>query len=84
MELRIKESDKVENGNLKSSFNNARYDNVSGIGNDIPKIVQIATRLKELNVPLPDIFLVHYALNYLRMEFEQLRFGTMRKGKVRY
>lgn len=37
--------------NLKSNFANARYDNVGDITDYIPRIVHIASRLKELKVP---------------------------------
>lgn len=39
----------------------------------IMRIGQIAMRLKELNVPIVDDFLIHHALNSLPLAFEQLK-----------
>lgn len=44
------------------------------------EIVQITKRLKELNVPVADNFIVHRVLDSLSMEFEPLKiyFNTYR------
>lgn len=67
---KFKVSNKVDFGNLMSNFTNAEYDNTGGIKDYIMRIVQIATRLKELNVPVASDFLVHHVLNSLPMKFE--------------
>lgn len=60
---------KVEIGSLISKFTNARYTNVGGVINYILRIIQMAMRLKELNVPVADDFPVHHVLNSLLMKF---------------
>lgn len=62
--------DMVEINNLLNSFSNACYDNSGGVRNYILKIVQIANRLMEVNIPTTGDFVVHRVLDSLSMEYE--------------
>lgn len=70
---KIKESTKVEVTNLQNSFSNTRYDNMGGVRNYILKIIQIASKLTELNILMSYDFVLHQVLVSLLMELEQLK-----------
>lgn len=72
IEQTLKETDKAESENLLNSFTITKFDNISGIKEYILIIVQLAKRLKELNIPVTHDFMVHQILNSLHIEFEQL------------
>lgn len=55
-----------------TSFFNNRYNNYMGCQKLYLKIVQIATRLEEVNMPMTDDFVVPQFLNSLAIEYEQL------------
>lgn len=69
---KFKESEKAETGHLLDSLRNMKYDGSLGIREYIMKMIEIATRLKDLNMPLEDEFIVHSALSSLPTQFGQL------------
>lgn len=69
-----------------SILTNARYDDIGEIYQNQKSYIlwiETTTRLKELNVLVADDVLVHYTLNSLQIEFEQLKILTMLKGRNR-
>lgn len=46
------------------------------------RIIQLAIRLKEMNIPMTDDFVVHQVLNSLPMEYEQLKILYNAQGKI--
>lgn len=64
---------KVEIEIPMSSFMKTKDDNVSGIRDFILRKIQATTRLKELEVPIVDEFIVHKVLNKLPTSFDQLK-----------
>lgn len=58
---------------LLHSFSNAYYDNSSSVISYILKIVQIASKISEFNVPMTDDFVVQCVLDSLPLEYEKLK-----------
>lgn len=67
----------TETTNFLNRFSNTYYDNTSGVRYYILKIIQNATRLEEVNIPMSDDFIVHRVLDSLQMELEQLNISYM-------
>ncbi|XP_050140417.1 uncharacterized protein LOC126616408 [Malus sylvestris] len=53
------ESEKTETGNLMSKLTTMKYDVVRGIREYILSMVDVATKLNSLKIPLADLYLVH-------------------------
>lgn len=70
---KFQESDKAQTYNLLTSLNNAKFDNFGNARNYILKLVEITIRLKEINMPVIDYFLVLRVLDFLLLEYEQLK-----------
>lgn len=66
-------SNKFEAKNLMSELTEMKYDNVKGAKDFIIKIVHIHSKLKSYNIILHDKFVVHYALNFLPVEFNRIK-----------
>ncbi|KAG8375187.1 hypothetical protein BUALT_Bualt10G0074200 [Buddleja alternifolia] len=66
-------SDKFEAGNLMSDLSGMKYNNSGGVREYILKMVHIQTKLKDLDISLPDNYIVHTALNSLPIEFSQIK-----------
>lgn len=56
-----------------SSFSNAKNDNSGCVRNYILKLVQIASRLLEVNMEVTDDFVVHRVFYSLQLEYEELK-----------
>ena len=52
---------------------NIRYDDMKGVREYILKMVHLQTRLKALDIPIPDKFIVHQALNTLPFSLSQIK-----------
>ncbi|CAL8174987.1 unnamed protein product [Prunus armeniaca] len=70
---KFKESKKVETGSLMNALTTMRYDGESSVREYIMKLIDIANKLKDLEVTISDPFLVHVALNSLPPKFGQLK-----------
>lgn len=81
---KFKESDKVRVANLLNSFSNSRYDNKGDVRNSILEIVQVASRLRDVNIPISDTFVVYCLLETLEMDFEQLKVSYIALTEVEY
>nr|XP_017179500.2 uncharacterized protein LOC108169832 [Malus domestica] len=62
---KFKESEKAETGNFLTKLTSMKFDGVGSVREHILKMSNIAQKLKELEHPLTDQFLVHMALNSL-------------------
>ena len=62
---RYQTSDNAEVGYFMDELMNMRYNDMKGVREYILKMVQLQTRLKALDIPIPDKFIVHQALNTL-------------------
>lgn len=70
---KFKESENAEATSLMHSFTNLKYDELKGVRVHILKLIEIASKLNRLDVPVPEAFLVHHALHSLPPKFEQLQ-----------
>ncbi|RVW64728.1 Retrovirus-related Pol polyprotein from transposon TNT 1-94 [Vitis vinifera] len=66
-------SDNVEAGHFMDELMNMRYDDMKGVHEYILKMVHLQTRLKALDIPILDKFIVHQALNTLPSSFSQIK-----------
>ena len=66
-------SDNAEAGHFMDELMNMRYDDMKGVREYILKMVHLQTRLKALDIPIPDKFIVHQALNTLPSSFSQIK-----------
>ncbi|KAM2033523.1 hypothetical protein FF1_015515 [Malus domestica] len=73
IEEKYKESEKTETGNLMNSLTTIRYDGVESVREYILKVVDIAGKLKMLEVPISETFLVHVVMNSLPESYTQLK-----------
>ncbi|XP_061999304.1 uncharacterized protein LOC133716637 [Rosa rugosa] len=69
----FKENEKAETSILLSTLNNLKYTASVGIREHIMKFIDVAAKLKDLNMPLQDQLIVHQALNSLPSQFNQLK-----------
>ena len=67
------ESEKAETGNLMSKLTTMKYKGVGGIREYILSMVDVATKLNSLKIPIVDPYLVHLILNSLPSQYEQLK-----------
>ncbi|WKA10960.1 hypothetical protein VitviT2T_028500 [Vitis vinifera] len=65
-------SDNVEAGYFMDELMNMRYNDMKGVREYILKMVHLQTRLKALDIPIPDKFIIHQALNTLPSSFNQI------------
>ncbi|XP_061993789.1 uncharacterized protein LOC133711703 [Rosa rugosa] len=65
----FKENEKAEISILLSTLNNLKYTASVGIREHIMKFIDVATKLKDLDMPLQDHLIVHQALNSLPSQF---------------
>nr|CAN60060.1 hypothetical protein VITISV_038796 [Vitis vinifera] len=70
---RYQTSDNAEAGHFVDELMNMRYDDMKGVREYILKMVHLQTRLKALDIPIPDKFIVHQALNTLPFSFSQIK-----------
>ncbi|KAB2632839.1 hypothetical protein D8674_029086 [Pyrus ussuriensis x Pyrus communis] len=70
---KYKRSDKVEAGSYLSSLTSAKFDGIGSIREHLLKLVNIANKLNNLDVPISEQFLVHMALGSLSAEYEQVK-----------
>uniref|UniRef100_A0A2N9I4J9 Integrase catalytic domain-containing protein n=1 Tax=Fagus sylvatica TaxID=28930 RepID=A0A2N9I4J9_FAGSY len=66
-------SDKAETGELMGKLMGMRYDGIGGIREFIMKMVNVANRLSDLKISVPETFLVHQILGILPSQFNQLK-----------
>ena len=66
-------SDNAEAGHFMDELMNMRYDDMKGVREYILKMVHLQTRLKALDIPIPDNFIVHQTLNTLPSSFIQIK-----------
>ncbi|WKA10749.1 hypothetical protein VitviT2T_028306 [Vitis vinifera] len=70
---RYQTSDNAEAGHFMDELMNMRYDDMKGVCEYILKMVHLHTRLKALDIPIPDKFIVHQALNTLSSSCSQIK-----------
>ena len=70
---RYRTSDNAEAGYFMDELMNMRYNDMKGVREYILKMVHLQTRLKALDIPIPDKFIVHQALNTLPYSFSQIK-----------
>ncbi|KAM1132606.1 hypothetical protein ACFX19_047679 [Malus domestica] len=59
-------------GDLMTTFTTLKLDENKFVREHILKLVEISAKLKDLEVPIDDAFIVHMALNSLPPKFDQL------------
>ena len=62
-------SDNVKAENFMDELMNMRYNDMTGVRDYILKMVHLQTKLKALDIPIPDKLIVHQALNSLPSSF---------------
>ncbi|XP_070681818.1 uncharacterized protein [Malus domestica] len=67
------ESEKAETRNLMSKLTTMKYDGVGGIREYILSMVDVATKLNSLKIPITDMYLVHLVLNSFPSKYDQLK-----------
>ncbi|XP_050157497.1 uncharacterized protein LOC126631403 [Malus sylvestris] len=70
---KFKEYEKVETGDLMSKLTTMKYDGVGGIRECLLSMVDVATKLNSLQIPIIDSYLVHLVLNSLPSKYDQLK-----------
>ncbi|XP_070667610.1 uncharacterized protein [Malus domestica] len=63
IEEKDKESEKTETCNLMNSLTKIRYDGEGSVHEYILRVIDIAGKLKNLEVPISETFLVHVIMN---------------------
>ncbi|CAL2263011.1 unnamed protein product [Prunus armeniaca] len=81
MTEKFKESDKAETGNMMNRLATMKYDGMEDMKVYLLGMVETASKLKALNVPIADPFLVHLALNSLPSSYGQLKEARIKKEK---
>ena len=66
---RYRTSDNAEAGYFMDELMNMRHNDMKGVREYILKMVHLQTRLKALDIPILDKFIVHQALNTLPSSF---------------
>ncbi|XP_062005369.1 uncharacterized protein LOC133722499 [Rosa rugosa] len=72
IEEKFKESDKAEITNLMNTLSTMKYDGNGSVREHCLKMIDIASKLKTLEVPVADPWLVYLALSSLPPQFSQL------------
>ncbi|KAM1000142.1 hypothetical protein ACFX2A_006927 [Malus domestica] len=70
---KYRESEKAEMGNLMTTLTTLKFEENKSVREHILKLVETASKLKDLEVPVDDAFVGHMALNSLPSSFEQLK-----------
>ncbi|XP_068340499.1 uncharacterized protein [Pyrus communis] len=70
---KFKTSEKGEMANLMTTLTSQKFDGQTSVREHILKMVEAAAKLKDLEVPIDDSFVVHMALSSLPESFEQLK-----------
>ena len=70
---KFKESEKAKTETFLTQITSMKYDGVGSVREHILKMVDLAQKLKDLEVPMTDQFLVHMALNSLPPKYGQLK-----------
>ncbi|KAM1443641.1 hypothetical protein ACFX2I_039895 [Malus domestica] len=73
IEEKYKESEKTETGNLMNSLTTIKYDGEGSVREYILKVIEIAGKLRTLEVPISETFLVHVIMNSLPSSYTQLK-----------
>ncbi|CAN6576311.1 unnamed protein product [Malus baccata var. baccata] len=69
---KFKVSEKAEMGNLMTTLTSLKFDGKTSVREHILKLVDAAAKLKDLEMPLDDSFVVHMALSSLPESFALL------------
>ncbi|CAN6707451.1 unnamed protein product [Malus baccata var. baccata] len=70
---KYKESEKTETGNLMNSLTSIRYDGEGSVCEYILRVIDIAGKLRNLEVPISKTFLVHVIMKSLPDSYTQLK-----------
>ena len=70
---RYQTSDNAEAGYFMDELMNMRYNDIKGVCEYILKMVHLQTRLKALDIPIPNKFIIHQALDTLPFSFNQIK-----------
>nr|XP_028957485.1 uncharacterized protein LOC114824504 [Malus domestica] len=70
---KFKMSEKGEMANLMTTLTSQKFDGKTSVREHILKMVEAAAKLKDLEVPIDDSFVVHMAFSSLPESFEQLK-----------
>ncbi|KAB2602391.1 hypothetical protein D8674_003396 [Pyrus ussuriensis x Pyrus communis] len=65
IEEKYEESEKIETCNLRNSLTTIRYDGEGSVCEYILRVIDIAGKLKNLEVPISETFHVHVIMNSL-------------------
>ncbi|KAI4330370.1 hypothetical protein MLD38_028664 [Melastoma candidum] len=65
--------DMAESSVLLKKLTSMYYDNVGGVRDYILKMISLQSKLKSLEIPLPDKFIILHALNSLPPNFSQIK-----------
>ncbi|CAL2240346.1 unnamed protein product [Prunus armeniaca] len=71
--LKFKDIEKAETGTLMTKLATMKYDGVEDMRVYLLSMIEVASKLKALKIPIADPFLVHLALNSLPSQFAQLK-----------
>ncbi|XP_050104620.1 uncharacterized protein LOC126584202 [Malus sylvestris] len=70
---KFKESEKAETGTFLTQLTSMKFDGIGSVRKHILRMVNLSLKLKDLEVPMTDQFLVHMALNSLPAKYGQLK-----------
>lgn len=73
MSPKFKESKKAEIGNLMNKLATMKYDGVKDLGVYHLSMIEVASKVKALDFPITDPFLVHLALNSIPSSYGHLK-----------
>ncbi|XP_062025237.1 uncharacterized protein LOC133741324 [Rosa rugosa] len=73
VEEKFKVSDKAEIGNLMNTLITMKFDGVGSVREYIMKGIDVAAKLKALNLNIEETFLVHLLLNSLPQQYSQMQ-----------
>ncbi|KAK4342242.1 hypothetical protein RND71_038058 [Anisodus tanguticus] len=71
----FKTSDKALDDTLIMKFSSMRFTGLRGVREHIMKMRDLAAQLKTLKVEMSEIFLVHYILNSLPIQYDRFKFS---------
>ncbi|XP_060965479.1 uncharacterized protein LOC133034412 [Cannabis sativa] len=63
----------AEAGHLMDEMTTIKYDELKGVRDFILKLVNVQSKLKDHNIPLPDSFIIHRALHALPASFSLIK-----------
>lgn len=76
---RFKESEKVVKSTLLSQLTDMKYDGQGYVRAHIMNLIDIGTKLQELEMNVDEDMMVHFALNSLPKEFKYHRYIQLRR-----